>query len=151
MLFSIHLRAIDVFNYSFPFGIGHGMYTLYINESFVPQVAESIVFEKSKAAYYGISASKNASYHNAFFQFIGDFNFLGLVTLITYILVLIKNILMGLKNKYSKSGNIYFAYVCSLIGSTGIMISFDSSSMLYFLYGMLLFLSFVNPNKLGIK
>ena len=76
------LRAIDVFNYSFPFGIGHGMYTLYINESFVPQVAESIVFEKSKAAYYGISASKNASYHNAFFQFIGDFNFLGLVTLI---------------------------------------------------------------------
>ena len=58
---------------------------------------------------------------------------------------------MGLKNKYSKSGNIYFAYVCSLIGSTGIMISFDSSSMLYFLYGMLLFLSFVNPNKLGIK
>ena len=42
------LRAIDVFNYSFPFGIGHGMYTLYINESFVPQVAESIVFRKIK-------------------------------------------------------------------------------------------------------
>ena len=43
------LRAIDVFSYSFPFGIGHGMYSLYINESFIPQISESIVFEKAKS------------------------------------------------------------------------------------------------------
>ena len=132
-------RAADLFIYSFPFGVGEGMYEVYSTKKFVPDYFEPLVNQRAKNAYRAISTYKTSKTHNVYIQFISEYNILGLLVLYLFIRQLLRQIKTSKIKKLTQFNYLYAATIVSMIYSLGIMISFDSTIRIYFLYGLLMF------------
>lgn len=135
-------RAADVFIYSFPFGVGEGMYEVYANRRFASAYVAPFVNLRSMNSYRAISSEKVTKPHNVYIQFISEYNILGLLVLYFFIRQLLRYIRNKKFTKSNNKNNIYRATVISMIFALGVMSLFDSVIRLYFLYGMLMFMAF---------
>ncbi|MBL7006841.1 MAG: O-antigen ligase family protein [Spirochaetia bacterium] len=139
-------RSADVFIYSFPFGVGEGMAESYYGASFVPATMTPLVLSSSKSAYQAISGPRQTKAHNVYIQFIAEYNILGLFVLFLFIIQILKNFMKsGLDNRIPEY-TVYRATVYAMITSIGIMNLFESAARLFFMYGMLLFFTYLSSN-----
>ena len=136
-------RAADIFIYSFPFGIGEGMYEVYALQGSVPKYMYPFLPHRSKDSYRAINTEKATKVHNVYIQFISEYNVLGLLGLWFFVLQILRHIRNKKFDESDHISNIYKSTVVSMIIALAVMNMFDSVIRLYFIYGMLFFFTYI--------
>ena len=134
-------RAADVFIYSFPIGVGEGMYEIYSGRKFAPTFVAPLVNLRSKSAYLSLLGDHRTKAHNVYIQFISEYNILGFLVLYFFIRKITIYLSIKRFKKTKSKNNLFRATVAGMIVGVGVMSSFDSVIRLYFLYGLLMFLA----------
>lgn len=137
--YGLWIRAVDVFMYSFPFGIGNGMYEIYSGQRFAPDYASSLLDSRSKSSYQSLKGYHRTKAHNVFLQFLAEYNILGLIVLYFFVKQILVYMFVKLYKHTEKINNLYRATIIGMVFGIGVMSLFDSALQLYFLYGLILF------------
>ena len=135
-------RAVDVFIYSFPIGVGEGMYEVYSGRRFAPTYVAPLVNLKSRSAYLSLIGNHRTKPHNVYIQFISEYNVLGFIVLYFFIRKITIYLSFKRYKKIKYKNDLFRATVAGMVVSVGVMSSFDSVIRLYFLYGLLMFLAY---------
>jgi len=140
--FGAWLRSADLFIYTFPFGSGEGMSPLYYNARFVPQHTSFLLTERAGDMYWTRSTgSRTTKAHNIYIHFITEHGILGLIVLIAFLKTLFGNLSLIMRRKGISEDLLFVATISAIIFGIGTFYMFESARRLYFLYGLLLFLS----------
>ncbi len=143
-----YLRAIDVIVFFFPLGVGEGLGEYYLSSS-VPTYFSDYTPDRSSSKLYAdlITGEHQTSTHNLYLQYIMENGLLGILVLVSFLYLTLKNAdyfkrhslrPLGLTNVVS------IAQACTYSALAGISFHylFESSSKLYFIFFLLLFLTF---------
>jgi O-antigen ligase len=146
------LRCIDVFIRSFPFGVGPGVVFYYMGSSDIPSH-----FVLSGADFRTIAYYENLRFgmhvtgsHNLFLQYIAEYGLLGVITIISFVCLVLSRFLSfkrRAKKIYPKYYDYFLAQVCcySIMIGLGVFYCFQNTPEYYFIFLLFLYLIFLIP------
>lgn len=152
--FGLQLRAIELFLYSFPFGVGPGMAATAMNspirESMLgfafPQVGDF------STAVYGQVATgiKTTNPHNFFIEFTVENGLLGILVLAMFLFLLLRNFrdwLVAGRGSSSRDHRLFLVQACvySVLFGIGMHETFESTAFPYGIYFMFFYFTFLIP------
>jgi len=150
--FGLQMRAIELFLYAFPFGVGPGSAPVAMNSPIhqaVLGLSFSQVSDYSVLIYGQISSGvRTTNPHNFFIEFLLEHGGLGVLVLVFFFVLVFRNFRAWLKDSSvtSHSDNrLFFAHatVYALLLGMGIHEMFESTFFPFTIYGMFLFFTFL--------
>ena len=146
------LRCIDVFIYSFPFGVGPGVVFYYMGSSDIPSYFVLSGVDFRTIDYYdnlrfGVHVTSS---HNLFLQYIAEYGLLGVITIISFICLVLSRFLSfkeRAKMICQKNYDFFLAQVCcySVFFGLAVFYFFQNTPEFYFLFLLFLYLIFLIP------
>ncbi len=146
------LRCIDVFIYSFPFGVGPGVVFYYMGSPDIPSHFVSSVVDIRTINYYdrlrfGLHVTGP---HNLFLQYIAEYGLIGVITIISFVYLVLSRFLpfkRRAKKIHQKNYDLFLAQVCCYSVFLGLLVFywFQNTPELYFLFLLFIYLIILIP------
>ncbi len=147
-----YLRCIDVFIYSFPFGVGAGVVRFYMASLDVPSnfLLSSVDLRASEFYDRIRFGAKVTGSHNLYLQYITEFGLVGVITIISivcFILPRFKSFIKRAKVISQKNYDLFLAQVCcySVIIGLAVFYFFQTTPEYYFLLLLFIYLIVLIP------
>lgn len=146
--FGSYLRTLDVIVFFFPLGVGEGLGAYYLSSSVPTYFSDYTPDRYSSKFYETLTTGKHqTSTHNLYLQYVMENGLLGILVLVSFLYLTLKN--AAFFKRYSLAAGFHDktvvaqASVYAALAGVGFSYLFDSSSKLYFIFFLLLFLTFL--------